>query len=93
MSLDTLKAEFPVFEILNRTNTVSTLSVANGETIHFGPRAQRRVQAEHIHQIPDPSEYKLVTPSMDDLIRHGLVTPKVTPAASDPEPTEKPKSK
>ena len=73
MSLETLKTEFPIWQVKNKFSMPKMINTPNGD-VQVQGYATAKVDASILHQIPDSSVFKLVVPTVDDLIRHKLIT-------------------
>lgn len=83
-SFDRLKMDFPIFEIRNNKPYAQHISLANGDSVQANGNATIRVDANKMYQLPDLTAFKMVSPSMRDLINYGVVGNTTTPLAPAP---------
>ena len=67
--LNTLKANFPVWQIKNRGKVATELSLSGGtDSITILPGATASILSSQIYQMPDMKKFTLVVPSMADVV-------------------------
>lgn len=90
-SLERLKQEFPVFVVKNKAPTSKQIILANNETVQVQPGAEKPIKSADLVQMPDSAYFKMISPSVADLVRCGVLTKKEKPAPI-PNKVNKPNS-
>lgn len=80
--LDLLKMDFPIFEIRNTMPYAALISLVDGDSVQAQAYATIKVHSNKLYQLPDMTVFKMISPSIDDLISYGVITS--TPAESKP---------
>ena len=81
MSLEKLKSDFPVFLVKNMHSVPKIIFTLEGD-VQVQPYATAKIESQLLHQIPDNSVFKMVSPTVADLIKYGIIKPKTTAAAT-----------
>lgn len=76
-SFETLKEAFPIFEVKNKKTVSKNILLANNEEVVVPPSATVKLESKNLIQIPDTTYFKLLVPSLNDLIEHNVI--KVSP--------------
>lgn len=80
--LEQLKIAFPIFTIKNKMHYSNSIQAFDGESILFPPMGTRKVASSMIHNIPDPVIFQIIEPSVDDLIKFGVIKKPTTVVSS-----------
>lgn len=96
--MDTAKLTslYPTMLIRNRRSIQTHLYYANGDSITFQPSVAMNVPSAGINQVPDHNIFELVSPTIFDLVRQGIVTMNETAPeaeASSPSDTASPRKR
>lgn len=73
-AFELLKQDFPVFELLNRKNVSSEIALNNNDSVVAQPGATIRVNSVELIQLPNVLHFKFISPTMEDLVKYGLIT-------------------
>lgn len=91
-SFDRLKMDFPIFEVRNSKPYAQHISLINGDSVQANGNATIRIDANKLYQLPDLTAFKMVSPSMQDLISYGVIGSGVVTQQPQPEAPPQPVS-
>lgn len=77
---ESLKKDFPVFKVYNKTRVAQHIKLANGEDVQIQEGAYGKINSSDLIQLPDLSAFKMITPSTSDLILYDVIVKPSKPA-------------
>jgi hypothetical protein len=91
-AFDQLKMDFPIWELRNTRNYAIQIMLADGDEVQVQPNGNARINAASMIQLPDFTSFKMLSPTMSDIIKSGVLSsaPQDQPVfvQSAPEPQE-----
>lgn len=81
-AFDQLKMDFPIWELRNQRNYPIQIMLADGNEVQIQPNGNGRIQAASMIQLPDFTSFKMISPTMADIIKSGVL--------SNPKPADQP---
>jgi len=73
---ESLVKEFPIFVVKNKTAITKNIPIKDNEELVVPSHAIVKIDANLLGGIPSSTFFKMVSPSVKDLIKHGLISSK-----------------
>lgn len=64
----------PLFVVENKTSIPQTIYLKDNDSIHVMGNARTRIKSERLLNLPDSTVFRLVQPTLEQLIDSGIVT-------------------
>lgn len=82
----TLKLDYQTFTLQNKKNVAQHILLSDGGIVQINPQGTAIIESKYISQLPDLQIFRLIEPTLEQLISYGVLKPKTVTSPENDAP-------